>query len=400
MGRREIILLFWDCPCCGHKHIPGPTRRCPRCFWWRDRTVKFYEAPDSVVLSPAEVARYAGPDWICKVCGAANPETGAPRESLVCGNCHTRQVDVDGGSTSLETLPVGVVVARPSSRPEAYSSRRYTGRVVSPMSGGSGREIAADISGGSMREIGADRPRSILSTVYILATVGLVGLGIAGLNTLIHLVTLPRPVNALVLRRHWRVEVPIEERRPVTEGDWTLPEGAYHVRTEKRQKSTRKIQIGTEKRTVQVPYKVKVGTRTECETVSRGDGTGERVCSEEPVYETRYRTETEEKPIYREEPVYATWYSYTIDRWRPLRTEVAEGTEDTPRRPPGLQLATHPYPQRQLTPKETCFLDVQARNRHHTWTIACATYDRILSNRAYTFLKRPGVNEVSLAPSR
>jgi len=98
MTRKEIILLFWDCPYCGHKHIPEPTRRCPGCFWWRDRTVNFYEAPDSVVLSPAEVARYAGSDWICKACGAANPETGEPREKLVCGKCHARQIDLDGGS--------------------------------------------------------------------------------------------------------------------------------------------------------------------------------------------------------------------------------------------------------------------------------------------------------------
>ena len=130
MTRREVILLFWDCPYCGHKHIPGPTRRCPGCFWWRDRTIDFYEAPDSVVLSPAEVARYAGPDWICKACGAANPETGAPRESLVCGNCHTRQIDIDGGRTPLETLPTGVAVEHQPSRWEVCSPRRYTGRAA------------------------------------------------------------------------------------------------------------------------------------------------------------------------------------------------------------------------------------------------------------------------------
>jgi len=377
MTRREVILLFWDCPYCGHKHIPGPTRRCPGCFWWRDRTIDFYEAPDSVVLSPAEVARYAGPDWICKACGAANPETGAPREQLVCGNCHTRQVDLDGGRTPLETLPTGVAVERRLSRVSSGS----------PITGGYVRTISYT-------------DRRILGAVYTLAALGLFGLGILGLNGLSTWVYRPRPVAAQVLRRHWRVEVPIEERRPVSEGGWTLPAGAYNVRTETRQQSTRRVQVGTKTETVKVPYEEKVGTRTECTTVSRGDGTGERVCSEEPIYETRYRTETEEVPIYREEPVYATWYSYTIDRWQPLRTAVVEGTENMPRRADTVELATHPYPQRQLTPKETCFLDVYAQNRRQTWRIVCEQYDWVVSEKQQMFLKRPGAKEVTLLRSR
>ena len=377
MTRREVILLFWDCPYCGHKHIPGPTRRCPACFWWRDRTVNFYEAPDSVVLSPAEVARYAGPDWICKACGAANPETGAPRESLVCGNCHTRQIDIDGGRTPLETLPTGVAVERR----------------LSMVSSGS------PITGGYVRTI-SYTDRRILGAVYTLAALGLFGLGILGLNGLSTWVYRPRPVAAQVLRRHWRVEVPIEERRPVSEGGWTLPAGAYNVRTETRQQSTRRVQVGTKTETVKVPYEEKVGTRTECTTVSRGDGTGERVCSEQPIYETRYRTETEEVPIYREEPVYATWYSYTIDRWQPLRTAVVEGTENMPRRADTVELATHPYPQRKLSPKEICFLDVYAQNRRQTWRIVCEQYDWVVSEKQQMFLKRPGAKEVTLLRSQ
>lgn len=59
----ELILLFWNCPECGHEHIEGPTRRCPRCFHWRDQTVDFYEAPDSRPLTIEEVLQYQRPDW-------------------------------------------------------------------------------------------------------------------------------------------------------------------------------------------------------------------------------------------------------------------------------------------------------------------------------------------------
>jgi len=325
MTRKEIILLFWDCPYCGHKHIPGPTRRCPGCFWWRDRTVNFYEAPDSVVLSPAQVARYAGPDWICKACGAANPETGEPREKLVCGKCHARQIDLDGGSAPLETLPTGVGVERrqPQSSLHDNVRQRSTGSPANPMTRG--------IVGYSDFNLLKD----ILGAVRILAVLGLCGFGIlAGLIWLIGLINRPQRVTAEVLRRYWRVEVPIEEQRPGSDEGWTLPAGAYNVRTQQRQKSTRRIQVGTRTEEVRVSYEERVGTREQCTTVSRGDGTGERVCSDEPIYETRYRTETQEVPVYRDEPVYATWYTYTIVRWRPLRTAVAEGTEDTPRLPP------------------------------------------------------------------
>jgi hypothetical protein len=389
MARKEVILLFWDCPYCGHKHIPGPTRRCPGCFWWRDRTVNFYEAPDSVVLSPAEVARYAGPDWICKACGAANPETGEPREQLVCGKCHARQIDFGGGTAPLETLPTGVEVEhrQPQSSSHGNLRQRNPGAPTSPMTRG---VVAYSQTNNSSRSWG---------TPIKLVLVGLCGCCSFGVITAFSwLITRPTVVTAEVLRRHWRVEVPIEEQRPGSEGGWTLPAGAYNVRSEKRQKSTRRVQVGTTREEVRVSYEERVGTREQCTTVSRGDGTGERVCSDEPIYETRYRTETQKVPVYREEPVYATWYTYTIVRWRPLRTAVAEGTEDTPRLPPDVKLATHPYPQRKSSPKQTCFVDAKVQQVRYTWKIACAEYNLVVTEQTQTFWKKPNSDEVTLQP--
>ncbi len=356
MARQEVILLFWDCPQCGHKHIPGPTRRCPQCFWWRDRTVNFYEAPDSVVLSPEEAARYAGPDWICKVCGAANPETGEPRENLICGNCHSWQTnDLDLGKAPPQTLPTGV--------PLTKTSPTKPNRLVKPIALGMG-----------------------------------CGLGIFGLLLGSWQLSRPRAVTAEVVGRRWQVQVPIEEQRPVAEEGWTLPAGAYNVRTEQRQRSTRQVPVGTTTRTVEVPYQEPVGTEEECTTTSRGDGTGERTCREVPVYATRYRSETREETVYRTEPVYDTWYRYTIPKWQPLRTEMAVGTESSPRRPPAFRLATRPYPQRALPPRETCFLDVRLETKPQTWEIPCPEYDLVRTGQTQTFHQRG--NRVTLPPRR
>ncbi|MGQ9866966.1 MAG: hypothetical protein ACUVSQ_11940 [Pseudanabaenaceae cyanobacterium] len=356
MARQEVILLFWDCPECGHKHIPGPTRRCPQCFWWRDRTVNFYEAPDSVVLSPEEAARYAGPDWICKVCGAANPETGEPREHLICGNCNSWQTnDQDLGHAPPQTLPTGVPLTTPPSR--------QPNRLVKPIA------------------------------------LGIVcGLGILGLAIGIWRLSRPRVVTAEVVGRRWQVQVPIEDQRPVVEEDWTLPAGAYNVSSEQRQRSTREVPVGTTTTTVEVPYQEEVGTREECTTTSRGDGTGDRTCRDVPVYETRYRSETREETVYRTEPVYDTWYRYTIQRWQPLRTATAVGTENTPRQPPAFQLATQPYPQRALSPQETCFLDVRVQTQLQSWEIPCPEYDLVRTGQTRTFWQRG--NRVTRPPTR
>ena len=53
------------------------------------------------------------------------------------------------------------------------------------------------------------------------------------------------------------------------------------------------------------------------------------MCSE-PIYETRYRTETREEPVYEEQPIYDTLYTYEIERWTVDRTESTSGSDANP----------------------------------------------------------------------
>ncbi len=368
MARQETVLLFWDCPECGRQEIPGPTRRCPECFWWRDRDVPFYETPDSRVLSPQEAASYRGPDWICKVCGAANPERGEPAATLRCGNCDQWQVNhLDLGQTAPERLPTGQTVPRrnrenvPPTQPEAQPAW----------------------------------PRLAAIAAAVLAIALLLWGGWQAFG--------PRAVEATVLSRHWTTSVIVQEQRPVSGSGWTLPIDAYDVSTTERPHGTRQVQTGTRSQVVQVPYRIQTGSREQCSTVSLGDGTGERRCTQVPVFETRYRRQTETVPVYETETVYDPWYSYTVDRWQTQATRRREGTGDEPRQPPAVELSKRPYPQRARPPVETCEVTVRYRDRQQprteTWTLACGDYDQLRAGDTATFRRALGQTKLLTASS-
>jgi len=375
MAREEVILLFWDCPECGHAHIPGPTQRCPNCFWWRDRGVEFYEAPDSRVLTPEEVAQYQGPDWICKVCGAANPERGEPVANLICGNCQQWQTNsLDLGEAAPEDLASGMVVVQKSGTWEE-------GFHLPP-------ETESDTAESLPRQgFNWRKYRNV-------ATVGIVGFASCGVLWGAWQAIAPRSIEAEIVSRDWVVSVEIQEQRPVAEGGWSVPSDAYHVRSSQRQRGTRQVQTGTRTEQVQVAYQEQTGTREECKTVSRGDGTGTRSCQDVPVYETRYRTETKEVPVYTTEPVYDTWYDYTVDRWQTLRTVEERGTDAMSRRAPAVSLSGGSYPLRTLEPQETCRVGVRYQRRQavkvETWTLPCAQYDQLTMGQTVTFKRSFG----------
>jgi Zn-finger nucleic acid-binding protein len=112
-----------------------------------------------------------------------------------------------------------------------------------------------------------------------------------------------KDVTVTVVGHQWKREIDIESMQAVQEDDWcdSKPSDAYNVTSRREQRSTKKIPDGQE-----------------CHTrdVDRGDGTFER------------REECQTK--YREEPVYDDRCSFTVDRWRRQRTEVAQGKGTTP----------------------------------------------------------------------
>jgi hypothetical protein len=360
--RSETILLFWDCPDCGRPHIEGPTKRCPGCFYWRDRAVKFYETPESRVLTAAEEAKYTNPDWICKACGAANADEGLPVDQLLCGSCNQWQTNnLDLGETNPDRLATDEPVDQRPSDWIPPAPHRDPEPPKTPPNWRRRIAIGAVGLGGS-------------ATVWT---------GIALLS--------PQIIEAEILARSWAVAVEVQEKRPTDDSGWNLPSDAYGVSRSTRQRGTRQVQVGTRQVEKQVSYREQTGTKEECKTVSRGDGTGTRSCKDVPVYTTKYRKEMDTEPVYRDEPVYDTWYSYTVDRWQKKTVLTREGQEDAPRLPPPVGLTNRPYPEQALAPKETCWLQVSygedEERKLARWSLPCEQYDRVRRGEMAKFEK-------------
>ncbi|MGD1938025.1 MAG: hypothetical protein ACFCA4_10775 [Cyanophyceae cyanobacterium] len=373
--RSKKILLFWDCPECGHSHVEGPTQRCPRCFWWRDRQVEFYEANDSRLLTPEEEAQYTRPDWICKVCGASNADTGQPVAELLCGSCNSWQTNsLDLGSDRPEDANVGAQVA--TVRGQWQEGFRVDEGATSPppppkKSGGLGKKIVA----------------------------GAIALGIGGTGFGAWQLFSPDIIDAEITQRTWTVNVEIQEQRPVSGSGWNLPSGAYNVNRREKQRTTRKVQTGTTTENVKVSYQAQTGTKEQCRTTSDGNGVGTRTCRDVPVYTTKYRTETKTIPVYRNEPVYDTWYTYTEDKWGTQTTVSNNGVGDSPRTAPAFTLDNQPYPERSRPPQEICYITGQFEQDNQVsqeqWSLPCAQYDRLKLGETVT-LERQG-DKVKLA---
>ena len=370
--RTEKILLFWDCPECGHAHIEGPTQRCPRCFWWRDRSVNFYEAPDSRVLTPEEEAKYTRPDWICKACGASNPDTGQPASELLCGSCHSWQTnDLDMGTEG--------------------PTRAATDKEVATVQGKWQEGFRIDEGDGGA----APKPKPKKSgSLKNRVVAGAIALGLGGTGFGAWQLFTPTIIDAEITQRTWTVAVEIQEQRPVDGSGWNLPSGAYNVRREERRRGSRKVQTGTTTEDVQVSYREQTGTKEECRTASDGNGVGTRSCRDVPVYTTKYRTETKTVPVYRNEPVYDTWYSYTQEKWMQQTTVNNSGSGDAPRTPPTVTLDNQPYPERQLSPRETCYITGQYEHddkmTENRWSLPCSQYDRLKVGQTVTLEDRGG----------
>ena len=169
---------------------------------------------------------------------------------------------------------------------------------------------------------------------------------------------------AVVEGKRWARSVVVEQRRMVDGEGWEVPDSADVVRRERRfhhegsevvghrtvtrqVPRTERVQDGVETRTRQVEERVRTGTRSYvCGQRDLGNGYFEDVQCQEPVYETRTRTETYQEPRYREVtrqetvtetvpvtrpvPVYRTWYTWRAPRWVPADTLHARGDTTRP----------------------------------------------------------------------
>ena len=265
----QMIEGRWDCSSCGKKMIQGRYKHCPGCGKGRGADVKFYVADPNDVVA-ADVPE-KGPDWLCEYCQAYAPDSAA-----FCPNCGAPRA----GKTyheiqqEQEKPPAAVPVTR------AAPKRSPVLLIV----------LAA---------------LAVFALVYVL---------------------IPRSADARITAKAWQRQIAVESYQWVDEADWSLP--ADGVLKESRTEIRDYVQVldHYETRSREVPEQYISGYSTEYRDLGNGYFESYQV----PQYDTRYRTEYYEAPVYRSDPIYDTRYYYQIQRWVYDRTLTAAGQDDTP----------------------------------------------------------------------
>lgn len=330
----------WDCPSCGSTGIYGRHVDCPGCNKPRPAGIRFYLSDDApVVTDPARLREArAGADWVCEHCGASNRATE--------DNCTGCGAEL-GGSAEQPVRDYEMGDVPRSGTPDAPGEgARRLGLSGAGGGGGGGKKVLQGCGGCGCL---------VLVVSMLMTAVGaLLGPPVGGTDL----------VPAVVESRRWERTVVVEQRRVVDGEGWELPDSARVVRQRRRVHHndeeivgyrsrtrevprTERVRDGVETRTRQVEERVRTGTREYvCGQRDLGNGYFEDIECEEPVYETRTRTERYEEPSYREvttyetvtedvpvtrpRPVYQTYYTWRVPRWEVVDTLRAQGANPPP----------------------------------------------------------------------
>jgi hypothetical protein len=286
----------WDCQYCGTKGVLGRHKKCPVCATPRPQGTKFYLLENEPELVEGELQEFAqmGPDWVCAFCASSNPASATH-----CQNCSA---------------------SREGSSPEQVVKTYGLGET--PRTG--------DMDF-------APQPKTPAAKSAAKTPPWLWGVGLL-LVLLLCCCALPLVTSFLeqeklvtAVEQNWERTIAIESYQTVTEEDWQLPDDAVLLSQAQEIQRYEQVITGYRNESRQVAEQVQVGTEEyTCGQRDLGNGFFEDVTCSRPIYETQYRTENVQVPIYRQEPVYGTKYRYEIDKWVLDRVEEAAGRGANP----------------------------------------------------------------------
>jgi hypothetical protein len=334
----------WDCPSCGSKGIYGRHVDCPGCGKPRPAGIRFYLTDDApVITDAAQLAEAkAGADWVCEHCGASTRAT---------------ETDCSGCGAARGTSPAQPVIdyatgAVPRSGDESARIQPPEESDLPPVY--EERNLA-----------GLGLGLAALALIALFALVGLNGADTPPQARVEYarLVSEAELLPASVAGMRWEREISIEMRTLQEGASFQLPDSAQVLGRERAVQGYERVQDGYRMETREVPdeqqvtdyrtrtrevrERVQTGTRTYvCGQRDMGNGYFEdRECTE-PVYETRFRTESyqepytrtqtgsrtvqENVPVYRSVPVYGTRYRWRAPVWNATTVAVARGDTAAP----------------------------------------------------------------------
>ena len=250
-----VYEMCWDCGNCGQKELLGLTHRhCPNCGAPQDPDKRYFPAEDRKVA--VHDHQFVGRDRECAYCGEANAAS-----AVHCTGCGAPLAD---GSQAVQLQP----------SPDHQVAQAAMLGATSP----------------------APTKRSRAGMFILIALAAVVVLGIVFMFW-------TEKASVSVSGHQWTRSVEIQSLQSLSRGAWCdqLPQGAYSIRREQRQRSTRRIPDGETCSNV---------------NVDNGDGT--------------YRQERQCEPRYREEPVYDSYCNFQIDDWAHQSWQHARGDSTSP----------------------------------------------------------------------
>jgi hypothetical protein len=263
--------MLWDCSACETPGLLGLTHRhCPNCGSAQDPSRRYFPSEAQKVAVADHV--YSGADRVCPAC-----ETPSSARASHCGSCGSALDGAKAARTRSEQ------VAADASAFASDDARAARSEFKAQRQAEKGAAPAAT----APAKTGSKAGKGCL--IAILAVVALV----------LVMIFWKKEVGVEVVGHQWSRSIAVEQYGPVVESAWRdqLPPGAYATSCRKAERSTKKVADGEE---------------CVMKRKDNGDGTFKQVKSC--------------KPKYREEPVYGEKCSYTVDRWRTVRTEKAEGS--------------------------------------------------------------------------
>ncbi len=271
--------MLWDCRFCGTEKLLGVTHRhCPNCGAAQDPEWRYFPAEEDVVTLADHA--FVGADKMCPAC--RQPNSAA---SQFCSEC---------GADLSAAEAVAAVGKRQVTGGHAESDTR--------------RDVVKEQFEAEMERIAAEEraqpvflglTRRHLTILGVLAAVALI------IGGAIWFFTRTEQIEGEVTELTWARIVEVEDYQPREREAWwdEVSDDGYDRRCEERTRRTEQVEVDTEE---------------VCEDVDRGDGSFERVCRDEPVYD--------------EVDIQEDWCTYTIDAWEHNAdldvVASGEGTDD------------------------------------------------------------------------
>lgn len=292
----------WDCQYCGTVGVLGRHKACPVCSKSRPEGTKFYLPSDAQVVTDAAQLGFAkmGPDWVCEFCSTSN---GA--KEGVCSSCGAAR-----GTAPAQKVQSFAQGEAPRSGDMDLADKPRPKKPTPAI------------------PFWQSRPVQIMGAAVVLILLCCCGFSL--FNTFF-----TRDVSVTVASYHWERTSAVEAYQTVTEEGWDVPAGGRTLSQSEEIRSYDQVLVGYETKSRQVSEQVQTGSRDYvCGSRDLGNGYFEDITCSDPIYETQYRTETYEDPIYNAVPVYDTYYTYEIDKWVVVRTEESAGDHNEPFWPP------------------------------------------------------------------